>query len=134
MVRLFSETMNIRGCVQAAYCVTKVNHLQSLLRQLKIRTNYNRESKSMSDQHSRTFDAVVIGAGFAGLYALYKLRKMGLSVKVFEAGMGSGALGTGTGTLVPAVMLKAWNIRTLLTQSWSRSGFGRTNTANKRIS
>ena len=34
----------------------------------------------MSDQHSETFDAVVIGAGFAGLYALYKLRKMGLSV------------------------------------------------------
>ena len=44
----------------------------------------------MSDQHSRTFDAVVIGAGFAGLYALYKLRKMGLSVKVFEAGSGVG--------------------------------------------
>ena len=44
----------------------------------------------MSDQHSRTFDAVVIGAGFAGLYALYKLRKMGLSVKVFEAGDGVG--------------------------------------------
>ena len=44
----------------------------------------------MSDQHSRTFDAVVIGAGFAGLYALYKLRKMGLSVKVFEAGNGVG--------------------------------------------
>ena len=44
----------------------------------------------MSDQHSGTFDAVVIGAGFAGLYALYKLRKMGLSVKVFEAGDGVG--------------------------------------------
>jgi len=30
------------------------------------------------------FDAVVIGAGAAGLYALYKLRDMGLSVKVYE--------------------------------------------------
>ncbi len=31
-------------------------------------------------------DAVVVGAGFAGLYMLYRLRKQGLSVKVFEAG------------------------------------------------
>ncbi|WP_331734403.1 NAD(P)/FAD-dependent oxidoreductase [Streptomyces sp. NBC_00887] len=31
-------------------------------------------------------DAVVVGAGFSGLYMLHKLRKQGLSVKVFEAG------------------------------------------------
>jgi cation diffusion facilitator CzcD-associated flavoprotein CzcO len=31
-------------------------------------------------------DAVVVGAGFAGLYMLYKLRERGLSVKAFEAG------------------------------------------------
>ncbi len=31
------------------------------------------------------FDAIVIGAGFGGIRALYELRKMGLSVKVFEA-------------------------------------------------
>ncbi|MGV0717080.1 NAD(P)/FAD-dependent oxidoreductase [Mycolicibacterium sp. XJ662] len=30
-------------------------------------------------------DAVVVGAGFAGLYALHKLRGQGLSVRVFEA-------------------------------------------------
>ncbi|MDD9896943.1 MAG: NAD(P)/FAD-dependent oxidoreductase [Gammaproteobacteria bacterium] len=36
------------------------------------------------------FDAVVIGAGFAGLYALYKLRSLGLKVKVYEAGSGLG--------------------------------------------
>jgi cation diffusion facilitator CzcD-associated flavoprotein CzcO len=30
-------------------------------------------------------DVVVVGAGFAGLYALYKLRSLGLSVRVFEA-------------------------------------------------
>jgi cation diffusion facilitator CzcD-associated flavoprotein CzcO len=30
-------------------------------------------------------DAVVVGAGFAGLYALYKLRAQGLTVRVFEA-------------------------------------------------
>ena len=33
-----------------------------------------------------TVDAVVVGAGFSGMYQLHKLRDMGLSVKVFEAG------------------------------------------------
>jgi len=32
-----------------------------------------------------TIDAVVVGAGFAGLYALHKLRSQGLEVRVFEA-------------------------------------------------
>lgn len=32
------------------------------------------------------FDAIVIGAGFAGLYALHKLRQQGLKVRVLEAG------------------------------------------------
>lgn len=36
------------------------------------------------------FDVVVIGAGFAGLYALYSLREKGYSVRVFEAGDGVG--------------------------------------------
>jgi len=31
-------------------------------------------------------DAIVVGAGFAGLYSLHKLRQMGLSVRVLEAG------------------------------------------------
>jgi len=33
-----------------------------------------------------TFDVVVAGAGFAGLYMVYKLRELGLSVRGFEAG------------------------------------------------
>ncbi|HEY2533758.1 MAG TPA: NAD(P)/FAD-dependent oxidoreductase [Xanthobacteraceae bacterium] len=32
------------------------------------------------------FDAVIVGAGFAGLYMLYRLREQGFRVKVFEAG------------------------------------------------
>ena len=36
------------------------------------------------------FDAIVIGAGVAGLYQLYKLRELGLSVRVIEAGSGVG--------------------------------------------
>ncbi len=36
------------------------------------------------------FDAVVVGAGFAGLYMLHRLRGLGLSVRVYEAGGGVG--------------------------------------------
>jgi len=36
------------------------------------------------------FDAVVVGAGFAGLYMLHRLRDLGFSVRVFEAGDGVG--------------------------------------------
>ena len=35
-------------------------------------------------------DAVVIGAGFAGMYMLHRLRKLGLKTRVFEAGDGVG--------------------------------------------
>jgi cyclohexanone monooxygenase len=31
-------------------------------------------------------DVVVVGAGFAGMYSLYRLRELGLSVRVFETG------------------------------------------------
>lgn len=43
-----------------------------------------------SGQQTREIDAVVVGAGFAGLYMLYKLRELGLSVQVYEAADGVG--------------------------------------------
>jgi cyclohexanone monooxygenase len=39
---------------------------------------------------SRSFDAVVVGAGFAGLYMLHRLRRLGLSAVIFEGGGGIG--------------------------------------------
>jgi cyclohexanone monooxygenase len=38
----------------------------------------------------REVDVVVVGAGFAGLYMLHKLRQQGLTVQVFETGDGVG--------------------------------------------
>ena len=35
-------------------------------------------------------DMIIVGAGFAGLYQLYRARRMGLSVKLLEAGDGVG--------------------------------------------
>lgn len=39
---------------------------------------------------TQKFDAIVIGAGVSGLYALQQLRKLGLTARVFEAGTGVG--------------------------------------------
>jgi cation diffusion facilitator CzcD-associated flavoprotein CzcO len=36
------------------------------------------------------FDAVIVGAGMSGMYQLYRLRELGLRVRVFEAGTGVG--------------------------------------------
>lgn len=38
------------------------------------------------------FDALVIGAGFAGLRMLYELRKRGISGRVFDAASGIGGV------------------------------------------
>lgn len=37
-----------------------------------------------------TFDAVIVGAGFSGMYLLHRLREMDLNVRVYEAGSGVG--------------------------------------------
>ena len=36
------------------------------------------------------YDAIIVGAGASGLYALYRLRKLGLRIRVYEAGSGIG--------------------------------------------
>jgi cyclohexanone monooxygenase len=41
-------------------------------------------------EQKRTVDAVIVGAGFAGLYMLHRLRGLGLTAQVFEAGKGVG--------------------------------------------
>jgi cyclohexanone monooxygenase len=47
-------------------------------------------SSSNGTGGAQTFDAIVIGAGFAGMYMLYRLRRLGLSVRVLERGSGVG--------------------------------------------
>ena len=42
--------------------------------------------KIADSSETGAFDIVVVGAGFAGIYALYRLRGLGYKVKVFEAG------------------------------------------------
>jgi cation diffusion facilitator CzcD-associated flavoprotein CzcO len=44
----------------------------------------------MTEVREREYDVLVVGAGFGGLYALYRLREQGYSVRVFERGDGVG--------------------------------------------
>ena len=48
------------------------------------------EAQPTGAQHLSQFDVVVVGGGLGGLYALYRLRGLGLAVRVFEAGSGVG--------------------------------------------
>jgi cation diffusion facilitator CzcD-associated flavoprotein CzcO len=50
----------------------------------------NGASSSSLPSAGETHDAIVVGAGFAGLYMLYRLRGLGLSTRVIEAGDGVG--------------------------------------------
>jgi len=45
-----------------------------------------------SKESANDYDVIVIGAGFAGLYAIYKLRKLGFSVLGFEKGSDVGGV------------------------------------------
>src|SRR4051794_5632795 len=42
------------------------------------------------DSTTEHFDAVIVGAGFAGMYMLHRLRELGLRARVLEAGRGVG--------------------------------------------
>jgi cyclohexanone monooxygenase len=41
-------------------------------------------------REQKSVDAIIVGAGFAGLYMLHRLRGLGLSAQVYEAGKGVG--------------------------------------------
>jgi cyclohexanone monooxygenase len=48
------------------------------------------EAKAGGEAARERVDVVVVGAGFAGLYAIHRMRELGLSVRCFEAGDGVG--------------------------------------------
>jgi cation diffusion facilitator CzcD-associated flavoprotein CzcO len=49
-----------------------------------------RQQMAADETQSLDYDAIVIGAGISGLYQLYRLRELGMRVRVFEAGTGVG--------------------------------------------
>ena len=62
-----------------------------------------RERRTMPDTHVvaerpaqdevARYDAIVIGAGISGMFMLYRLRELGMTARVFEAGSNLGGTG-----------------------------------------
>jgi cation diffusion facilitator CzcD-associated flavoprotein CzcO len=50
------------------------------------------EAKRTDSGESEDLDVILVGAGFAGLYLLDRLRRMGMSVRLFEAGDAPGGV------------------------------------------
>ena len=73
---------------------------------------------------AQRYDAVIVGAGFAGLYMLHRLRGLGLSARVSRPATASAAPGTGTATPARAATSRASSTRTRSPTSSSRSGSG----------
>ena len=48
------------------------------------------ERDTSTAARSANFDAIVVGGGLGGLYALHRLRRLGVKAKAFEAGSGVG--------------------------------------------
>ncbi|MBP6014928.1 MAG: NAD(P)-binding protein, partial [Alphaproteobacteria bacterium] len=47
-------------------------------------------AKASTSNAARRFDVLIVGAGFAGMYMLYRARQMGLSARALETGAGVG--------------------------------------------
>ena len=54
--------------------------------------NSRQQSKRQPSNGRDEFDVLIVGAGFGGLYQLYQLRKLGLSVRLLEAGADLGGI------------------------------------------
>ena len=51
----------------------------------------SRQSQSLPDAAPvPEYDAIIIGAGMSGMYQLYRLRELGMRVRVFETGTNVG--------------------------------------------
>lgn len=49
-----------------------------------------KDRRGPTELNTKSLDAIVVGAGFAGIYALHRLRDLGLAVKCFDGARGVG--------------------------------------------
>jgi cation diffusion facilitator CzcD-associated flavoprotein CzcO len=78
----------------------------------------------------KTVDAVVIGAGFGGIYAVHKLHnEQGLTVVGFDKAGGPGGTWYGTATREPSPTRKATSTASPLTRTSCRTAPGSTRTS-----
>ena len=63
-----------------------VRNITGILREFETMSALPSTSGKSRITGAETYDVVVVGAGFAGMYMLHKLRKQGLSIRVYEQG------------------------------------------------
>ena len=71
-------------------------------------TTSNSTVEKLDKASQNTYDALIVGAGFAGMYMLYKLRNLGFTAKVIEAGDGVG--GTWYWNRYPGARCDVWSM------------------------
>ena len=49
-----------------------------------------RDESASAAVHNTAYEAIVVGAGFAGLYSVHRLREAGIAVRALERGHGVG--------------------------------------------
>lgn len=86
----------------------------------------------VKNQPIKEVDAVILGAGFAGLYMLHQLKSKGFSTIVYETGGGVGAFGIGIDILVLDVTLKVFIIIILSLKNYMKNGRGHLDFLSKK--
>ena len=71
-------------------------------------TTSNSTVEKLDKASQNTYDALIVGAGFAGMYMLYQLRNLGFTAKVIEAGDGVG--GTWYWNRYPGARCDVWSM------------------------
>ena len=88
--------------------------------------------KNSNPDHLVTVDAVVVGAGFGGMFMVNRLRSAGLSVLGIEAGAMLAAFGTGTAIPGRVATYSASITVIRFPMKSSRNGHGRRNIRRSR--
>jgi acetone monooxygenase len=87
------EFLRLRGLARHVQSKARGNHAaidSTFVKEKKVSEPILAAASASASQGSTQFDAVVIGAGVAGLYQVYRLRESGFKVKGFEAGSNVG--------------------------------------------
>ena len=89
------------------------------------RTHTSWRNAQRSQGQLAVYDAIVIGAGISGMYMLYRLRELGMTARVFEAGTNVG--GTWYWNRYPGARFdsESWTYGYSFSKELMRNGTGR---------
>ncbi len=87
-------------------------------------SNIQQNTACSGKNSAEQLEVAIVGAGFAGMYMLYRLRRLGLSSRVYETGSGVGVHGIGIVIPAHAVTSKVCSTPINFLTSYNRNGSG----------